>query len=66
MVNESLTVSILAIMYFGDVVFAISGALLAARYKMDIIGFIMIGTITGIGGGTTRDTLASESFSEIA
>ena len=57
MVNESFTVSILAIMYFGDVVFAISGALLAARYKMDIIGFIMIGTITGIGGGTTRDIL---------
>jgi len=57
MANEPLTVSILAIMYFGDVVFAISGALMAARYKMDIIGFIMIGTITGIGGGTTRDLL---------
>ena len=57
MANESLTVSILAIMYFGDVVFAISGALMAAKYKMDIVGFIMIGTITGIGGGTTRDLL---------
>ena len=55
--SESLTTSILAIMYFGDVVFAISGALMAARYKMDIVGFIMIGTITGIGGGTTRDLL---------
>ena len=55
--NESLTISILAIMYFGDVVFAISGALMAAKYKMDIVGFIMIGTITGIGGGTTRDLL---------
>ena len=57
MANESLTVSILAIMYFGDVVFAISGALMAAKYKMDIVGFIIIGTITGIGGGTTRDLL---------
>ena len=57
MANEALTVSILAIMYFGDVVFAISGALMAAKYKMDIVGFIMIGTITGIGGGTTRDLL---------
>ncbi len=55
--SESLTVSILALMYFGDVVFAVSGALMAARYKMDIVGFIMIGTITGIGGGTTRDLL---------
>jgi len=55
--SESLTPSILAIMYFGDVVFAISGALTAARYRMDILGFVLIGTITGIGGGTTRDLL---------
>lgn len=55
--NEPLSTSILAIMYFGDVVFAISGALTAARYKMDILGFVMIGALTGIGGGTTRDLL---------
>jgi uncharacterized membrane protein YeiH len=55
--NEPLTTSILAIMYFGDVVFAVSGALTAARYRMDILGFVLIGTITGIGGGTTRDLL---------
>jgi uncharacterized membrane protein YeiH len=55
--NEPLSASILAIMYFGDVVFAISGALTAARYRMDVLGFMMIGTITGIGGGTTRDLL---------
>ena len=48
--NEALSISILAIMYFGDVVFAISGALTAARYRMDILGFVLIGTITGIGG----------------
>jgi len=55
--SEPLSTSILAIMYFGDVVFAISGALTAARYRMDVLGFVMIGTITGIGGGTTRDLL---------
>jgi uncharacterized membrane protein YeiH len=55
--NEPLTASILAIMYFGDVVFSISGALTAARYRMDVLGFVLIGTITGIGGGTTRDLL---------
>jgi uncharacterized membrane protein YeiH len=49
--------SITAVIYFGDVVFAISGALTAARYHMDVIGFVLIGTITGIGGGTTRDLL---------
>jgi uncharacterized membrane protein YeiH len=55
--NEPLSTSILAIMYFGDIVFSVSGALTAARYRMDLIGFTLIGTITGIGGGTTRDLL---------
>ena len=55
--NEPLSTSILAIMYFGDVVFAVSGALTAARFRMDVMGFVLIGTITGIGGGTTRDLL---------
>ena len=55
--NEPLSASILAIMYFGDTVFAVSGALTAARYRMDVLGFVLIGTITGIGGGTIRDLL---------
>jgi len=55
--NEPLTASILVIMYFGDVVFAVSGALTAARHRMDVMGFVLIGTITGTGGGTTRDLL---------
>ncbi|MEP1470977.1 MAG: trimeric intracellular cation channel family protein [Halieaceae bacterium] len=38
-------------------VFAISGALAAAQQKNDILGFILFGTITGIGGGTLRDVL---------
>ena len=54
---ETLSTSILALMYFGDVVFAVSGALTAARYKMDVLGYVLIGTATGIGGGTTRDLL---------
>lgn len=43
--------------YFGVVVFAISGGLIAARKGMDLVGFALIGTITGIGGGTLRDLL---------
>jgi uncharacterized membrane protein YeiH len=54
---EPLSTNILALMYFGDVVFALSGALLAGRKRMDVIGFVLIGTITGIGGGTVRDLL---------
>lgn len=39
----------------GVAVFAVSGALEAARRQMDPIGFAVIGTVTGIGGGTLRD-----------
>ena len=34
-----------------------TGWLTAARYRMDVLGFVLIGTITGIGGGTIRDLL---------
>ena len=36
-------------------VFAISGALAAAERKLDILSFLLFGTVTGIGGGTLRD-----------
>ncbi|MEH6583106.1 MAG: trimeric intracellular cation channel family protein [Halioglobus sp.] len=38
-------------------VFAISGALAAAEKKLDILNFVLFGTITGVGGGTFRDLL---------
>jgi uncharacterized membrane protein YeiH len=41
----------------GAIVFAISGALVASRKQMDIVGFVLLGTATGIGGGTLRDVL---------
>src|ERR1044072_1168108 len=41
----------------GVIVFAISGALVASRKQMDIVGFVLLGTVTGIGGGTLRDIL---------
>jgi uncharacterized membrane protein YeiH len=46
-----------ALTLFGDVVFSVSGALAAGRKRMDIVGFVLIGTVTGIGGGTLRDVL---------
>jgi uncharacterized membrane protein YeiH len=39
------------------VVFAITGALVASRKQMDIVGFLWMGVITGVGGGTLRDLL---------
>ncbi len=41
----------------GVFVAALSGALLAARKEMDIYGFVVLGLITGIGGGTLRDVI---------
>ena len=55
--DQPLSSTILALNYMGDVVFAMSGALTAGRHKMDVIGYLMIGVITGIGGGTLRDVL---------
>ncbi|OMH35349.1 hypothetical protein BGP75_10595 [Motiliproteus sp. MSK22-1] len=45
----------------GIAVFAVSGALDAARNEMDILGFMLIGTVTGLGGGTARDLLLGRS-----
>ncbi|QIB67445.1 trimeric intracellular cation channel family protein [Kineobactrum salinum] len=41
----------------GIAVFAVSGALAAAEKRLDVLGFVLFGTITGIGGGTVRDLL---------
>jgi uncharacterized membrane protein YeiH len=57
---EPLSPVIVAIMYLGDVVFAASGALVAARHRMDALGIVLIGVITGIGGGTLRDILLGQ------
>jgi uncharacterized membrane protein YeiH len=45
--DEPVSLYVLAIIYAGDVVFAVSGALTAGRHRMDILGFALIGTITG-------------------
>ena len=44
----------------GVAVFAASGALTASRKQMDIVGFCLIATVTGIGGGTVRDLLLGQ------
>ena len=43
--------------YGGVAVFAATGALAASRKQLDIIGFLFLATITGIGGGTFRDLI---------
>jgi uncharacterized membrane protein YeiH len=43
--------------WFGVAVFAVTGALVASRKEMDIFGFALLGTVTGVGGGSVRDLL---------
>ncbi len=38
-------------------VFAITGALTASRKQLDIVAFVWLGVVTGVGGGTLRDLL---------
>jgi len=43
--------------YLGVAVFALTGALAAARDRHDIVTFWFFAVVTGIGGGTLRDLL---------
>ncbi len=42
---------------FGIIVFALSGALMAGRYKLDPFGVVVLAAVTAIGGGTIRDVI---------
>ena len=52
--------------HLGLAVFAISGALAAAEKRLDILGFVLFATITGVGGGTLRDLLLDTDIFWIA
>ena len=47
--------------WLGIIAFTITGALVASRNQMDVVGFILLGTVTGIGGGTIRDLFVEDS-----
>ena len=42
---------------FGVMVFAVTGALKAIQYKMDMVGVIILASSTGLAGGIIRDVL---------
>ncbi len=49
---------ILSLLDYGSVlIFALTGALVASRAQLDIVGFAFISTLTAVGGGTVRDIL---------
>lgn len=55
------SVNLFRLLHFFDVlaavVFAASGALVASRKGMDVMGFMWLAVITGVGGGTVRDLI---------
>ncbi|WP_050525598.1 trimeric intracellular cation channel family protein [Pseudorhodobacter aquimaris] len=46
-----------ALDYASVAVFALTGALVASRSQLDIVGFIFVACLTAVGGGTIRDIL---------
>lgn len=55
-----LDIFLISLDWFGIVIFAVTGALVASRKEMDIFGFMLLGTATGIGGGSLRDVMLGE------
>ena len=46
-----------ALDYASVFVFAITGALVASRKQLDVVGFLFIASLTAVGGGTLRDVI---------
>jgi uncharacterized membrane protein YeiH len=51
---------------FGTVAFAITGAFKAIEKKFDIVGILVLATITGVAGGTIRDVILGRIPNSIA
>ncbi len=50
--------SLLSLLDYASVlIFALTGALVASRAQLDLVGFAFLAALTGIGGGTVRDVL---------
>lgn len=43
--------------YAAVFIFALTGALVASRAQLDVIGFAFVASLTAVGGGTLRDVL---------
>lgn len=57
----------LALLDFAAVfIFALTGALVASRAQLDIVGFVFIACLTAVGGGTVRDVILDRDVFWIA
>lgn len=55
--SASIQTTVLVLDLFGTMAFAVTGAFKAIEHKADIVGIIMLATITGVAGGTIRDVM---------
>jgi uncharacterized membrane protein YeiH len=54
----SLEINLISILnIFGIIAFAVSGALKGMKHQLDILGVIVLGIITALGGGILRDVM---------
>ena len=51
-----------ALDYASVFVFALTGALVASRAQLDIVGFVFIAALTAVGGGTLRDIMLNRDM----
>ncbi|MDU8929503.1 trimeric intracellular cation channel family protein [Alisedimentitalea sp. MJ-SS2] len=49
--------AVAALDYVSVLIFALTGALVASRAQLDIVGFAFVACLTAVGGGTVRDVL---------
>ena len=52
-----------ALDYASVFVFALSGALVASRAQLDIVGFVFVASLTAVGGGDRKSTRLNSSHS---
>ena len=55
--SSPIQVIVLILDLFGTMAFAVTGAFKAIEHKADIVGIIILATITGVAGGTMRDII---------
>ncbi|MDE1770526.1 MAG: trimeric intracellular cation channel family protein [Thaumarchaeota archaeon] len=55
--SSPIQVVVLILDLFGTMAFAVTGAFKAIEHKADIVGIIILATITGVAGGTIRDII---------
>jgi len=55
--NLSIAVLIQILDLFGTMAFAVTGAFKAVEHKSDIVGVLILSTITGVAGGVIRDII---------